>query len=55
MLKPRVCNCDVCGVYLRTPISYDYFKGICPVCRKNTPPHIPEEQIVKWLKYQVIK
>ncbi len=55
MLRPSICGCDICGIYLRSQGNYDYFKGICPVCRKKVPSYVPEEQIVKWLKYQVIK
>jgi hypothetical protein len=43
-------SCDICKVRLRVKIIYDYFNGICPVCRKSVPKHIPQEQVEKWLK-----
>jgi phage FluMu protein Com len=43
-------KCNSCGSLLRTKSSYEYFKGICYPCRLITPSHIPEEQILKWLK-----
>ncbi len=45
-------KCDACNSFLDTKTSYEYFKGICPPCRKTTPSHIPEEQIVRWKRSQ---
>ncbi len=43
-------ECEACGISSRNMLRYNYFKGICIKCRKNTPEYIPEEQIVKWIK-----
>ncbi len=45
-------ECDGCGKDIGTPLVKQYFKGICIECRRSIPPHIPEEQIMIWLKHQ---
>ena len=45
-------KCDCCKKNLMTKFLYDYLVGICQECRSDAPDHIPQEQIIKWLKHR---